>query len=346
LGFAGLLLTQAGCVGPGSNSPAAFTKPLASSSGTERPTEVSTNQTLQASLDLAQKLEKSGNEADAVKQYESVLRLDANNLQAMRRLGVLYDNTCEFSKADDMYRKAVKALPKDADVYNDWGYSYYLRLKFDDAESKLRRAVQLDPNHQRARCNLGLTLGQMGRLDEAKKVFQDAHLSEAEVHCNLAFIHLCRSEKNKNTVADARREAELAAQLDPFCNQAKMLLTQLDNPGKTPADMMADRFEGKPSASCDAAGCRPSPTLPPASAKSPVVQAGAAKKSADDNPPPVQQVIHRSSNGTAWVPPTYPKDPSPVPLPISSSQAKELPPVAPPVSSKQGGTEGTVTFDE
>jgi Tfp pilus assembly protein PilF len=355
MGLAGLLLTQAGCMGTGWNAPLAWTNSVASSSGTLRPNEMPTNQTLQASLDLAQKLEKGGNEADAAKQYESVLKQEANNLQAMRRLAVLYDNSCEFSKADEMYRKVAKALPKDPDLYNDWGYSYYMRTKFDEAETKLRRALVLDPNHQRARCNLGLALGQMGRLDDAKKAFQDAHLSEAEVHCNLAFIHLCRAEKNKDTLAAARREAQLAVQQDPYCNQAKLLLAQMDNPSKTPADVLAGRLDGKPPAACDAAGCRPSAAPPPAPAKAPLVRTGGVPKGmADDTPPPVQQVLHRSNNGTAWVPPVYPKDPAPVPLPVSSpvplpvsSMAPKAPPVAPPAaSSKPGGSEGTVLFDE
>ncbi len=349
-GLAGLLFTQAGCMGLGQNIPGPLAKPLASSASAEHPIEASSNQVLQASLDLASKLEKSGNEADAIKQYESVLRQDANNVQAQRRLAVLYDNSCEFSKADDMYRKVVKALPKDADVYNDWGYSYYLRLKFDEAETKLRKALQLDPNHQRARCNLGLALGQMGRLNEAKKAFEDAHLSEAEVHCNLAFIHLCRSEKNKDTLAEARREAQLAVKLDPYCNQAKLLLAQMDNPNKTPAEVLAGQPGNKSSAACDTASCRPATVA----AKVPVAQAGGtAKRPADDNTPPLQQVIHRSSNGTAWVPPVYPKEPvpvlepSPVPLPISASSAKELPTATPPAATaKPNGAEGTVLFDE
>src|SRR5262249_14668638 len=157
-----------------------------------------------------------------------------------------------------------------------WGYSYYLQCRFDEAEKKYRRALELDTSHQRARCNLGLTLGQTGHLAEAKKAFQDAHLSEAQVHCNLAFIHLCRSEKGTANLTEARREAELATKLDPFCNQAKLLLTQLDNPGKPPAEMTAGRFEGKPSAARDSGGYRPPSAPPPSAAKSPVVQAGGA----------------------------------------------------------------------
>src|SRR5262245_37173633 len=108
-GWAGLLFTQAGCLTLGPNSPAPLAKPMTPSTSAERPAEVSTNQVIQASLTLAQKLEKSDREAAAAEQYEQVLRLDANNLQAMRRLAVLCDKRCEFSKAEEFYRKVAKA---------------------------------------------------------------------------------------------------------------------------------------------------------------------------------------------------------------------------------------------
>jgi Flp pilus assembly protein TadD len=330
LGVAGLLLTQAGCqmlskISP-SAAPSAPVTPLASSAS-EDAGELPNTQVVRASLILAQKLEKSNNEAAAFEQYERVLDQDPNNVQAMRRMAVLYDNRCEFSKAEELYRKLAKELPRDASLYNDWGYSYYMRCKFDEAEKKLRRAVELDPNNLLARCNLGLTLGQMGRLEDAKKAFRDAKLSDAEVHQNLAFVHLCRSEKGKNTLGEARREAELARELDPYCQQAKLMLAQLDNPnpGKPPAEMTAERS----APARDASDGRP-PSKP-----SPVVRASATVKApAPGEPGAVQPVLHRSPNGTAWVAPQYPKpaEPPPIPLPVSDPKA--------------AGTEGTVTFDD
>lgn len=326
LGLAGLL-AQAGCQSLSLSGSAPPAKPVASAAAPASPQELPTAQAVQASLVLAQKYEKANNEAAAFEQYERVLDKDPNNLQALRRMAVLYDNRCEFGKADELYRKLAKELPRDASLFNDWGYSFYMRCKFDEAEKKLRRAVELDPNNQLARCNLGLTLGQMGRIEDAKKAFRDAKLSDAEVHQNLAFIHLCRSEKGKDTLAEARREAELARQLDPYCQQAKLMLAQLDNPNPTrpPAEMTA----GRSAPSRDTADTRP-PSKP-----SPVVQASATMKApAAGESGAAQPVLHRSPNGTAWVAPQYPKpvEPPPIPLPVSDP--------------KPTGSEGTVTFDD
>src|SRR5438045_1379620 len=129
LGLAGALFLQTGCVAPPlfngfsnvSGSPAAAAKE-----------ELPANQAVKACLAEAQNLDKNGNEASAVEQYEKVLQLDAGNVPALRRLAVLYDRRCDFAKANAAYRKVAEARPNDADLFNDWGYSYYLRNQWGE----------------------------------------------------------------------------------------------------------------------------------------------------------------------------------------------------------------------
>jgi Tfp pilus assembly protein PilF len=320
--LAGLFLTQGGCLGPTPFSPTPLAKPLPG--GTAKSEELPTDQAVRASLAMAQNQEKGQNEVGAIEQYENVLRLDPHNLQASRRLAVLYDNCCQFSKADEQYRILVKALPRDATVFNDWGYSYFLRNHWDDSEKCLRHALELDPNNREARCNLGKTLGQMGRYDEARKAFQQANLTEAEVHAAMAFVYLTCGDKSKDVLAEARSECQLACQIDPFCAKARQLMDKLDGTGQPPAERIAATGTGT-----GRQGTCP-PCIP---GRTPVAHLGGpalepANGTASEKPNPV----YVSPKGTAWVP-------------VSHEAQSEVAPPPPLPDSAKKGEPGTVTFE-
>lgn len=177
--------------------------------------DLSADDQLRLHLDAARRMDKAGQDDGALAEYERVLALDPANYTAMRRLCVLYDcrgDKDDFKKAEELYRKVTKLKPKDPDVWNDWGYSFYLRTgkeacqeNWAEAEKKLRQALKLDPQHARAHANLGLVLGQMGRYDEALREFRAAQLSESEAHCDLAFVYL-----TKGKLEDAKQECRIA----------------------------------------------------------------------------------------------------------------------------------------
>ena len=81
-------------------------------------------------------------------------------------MGGALDRLGRFAQAEVHYKKALKLSPKDAKIWNDAGYSYYLQGRWADAERALRTAAKLAPDDERIRINLGLTLaaaGQAGR---------------------------------------------------------------------------------------------------------------------------------------------------------------------------------------
>jgi Flp pilus assembly protein TadD len=319
LAVAGLLATQAGCM-TGQTGMSTITMEKTPPLGTPAPEELPPNQAVLACLKVAQSQEKNGNEEAAVPQYEKVLTLDPENLQAARRLAVLYDNVCEFNKADNLYRKVARARPRDADLFCDWGYSYYLRQNWNEAVKTYLHALEINPQHQRARCNLGLALGQMERYGEAQRAFQDAHLTEAEVHCNLAFIYL-----TKGKFDDARRECQTACRLDRFCNQAQELLAHMDGKPSPSGELGPDKTG---TASARAAG-KPAPPRREAS----VPRAPVAQLSPPTPPGPLPagieapQPVYVSPNGVGWVPVQKPQTPAGMPPPPAA------------------GAPGTVTFD-
>jgi Flp pilus assembly protein TadD len=301
------------------NSPSGFSSITAEKTppmGTPAPEELPANQAIVACMRVAQNQEKNGNEDAALQQYEKVLVLDPNNIAACRRLAVLYDKVCEFNKAEAMYRKVSRARPRDADLFCDWGYSHYLRQNWSDAVKQCQHALEIDPQHQRAHCNLGLALGRLDRFPEAEKAFRDAHLSDAEVHCDLAFLYL-----TKGRFDDARRECQAACQLDRYCRQAHEMLAHLDGKPSPSGEAGADR-------SATASG-RPTPPR----RENVVPRAPVAQLSPPTAPGPlpagldVPRPVYTSPNGTAWM----------------AVPRAEPPAVAPPAPS--AGSTGTITFE-
>lgn len=281
--------------------------------------ELPRDQALKVCLSVAQRMDQAGNDEGALEQWEKVEKLDPKNLQAARRLAVLYDRRCDFPKAEAEYKRLAKAFPRDSDLFSDWGYSYYLRNKWDDAEAKLRQALQFNPKNERAQSNLGLVLGQRERYGEAFAAFKAAGLSDADVHCNMAFVYW-----TKGNLEQAKKVCRTARTLEPTCKKALDMLTQLEASPRSPVekDKVQRTVSGRPadgrpraatlsaehwaaeraaaertaaqmaSSSNPGMGGMTPPPLPP------MPGFGAASP----EPTPLPQPVLRTSDGTAWVP--------------------------------------------
>jgi len=105
LGLVSLAATLTGCLGSSTAVSTGVVSPLPG--GTSKLDELGQDKALQASLIYARSLDKAGNVDGAIEQYEKVVRLNPNNLEASRRLAVLYDDRNDFSKAEAQYRKVA-----------------------------------------------------------------------------------------------------------------------------------------------------------------------------------------------------------------------------------------------
>jgi Tfp pilus assembly protein PilF len=229
-------------------------------SGSSREPKLPPQQASQASLSVADRMEQAGDTEAAVDQYERVLALDHENAAVLRRLAILYDCSGKPDKAEPLYQKLARSAPRDATVQNDWGRHYYLAGNYPEAESHFRKALQLDPHLQMARCNLGLVLGREERYTEAFQTFREANLSEADTHCNLGFILWTQNRPDQ-----ARHECQVALQLDRGCHKAQELLARIDAPPQAPQRAPQGRTRPSPAAQPNAYGQAPSydTNLPP-----------------------------------------------------------------------------------
>jgi Tfp pilus assembly protein PilF len=288
----------------------------------ERPTaradELAPRDQLRLCLDTGREMDRAENDEGALEQYEHVLQLDPSNYAAMRRLCVIYDRQAKWDKAEEFYKKVAKANPNDAEVWCDWGYSFYLRAgdkNWAEAEAKLRHALQLHAQHARAHVNLGMVLGQLKRYPEAFAAFRAAQLSEAEAHCDMAFVYWSQGQMEQ-----AKQECRVARDMDTSCLKARDMLAALEKGPRPPEANRGGQADRKPRAS----------TLTPAQweaereAARRAVAAGAG--SGPDKTGPVTL-----PSGARWMP---------------TNPSGTTPPPYPPPAPTSGGTPGTITLGD
>lgn len=179
-------------------------------------------ETAEICLNLAVDLERNNYLADAATQLEKARRLDPNLKNIEHRLAVIYDRLGDERRALSEFEAALKNNPKDADLHNDFGYCYYNRGRWVDAESMFRRAIALNEKHERAWNNLGMALAQQGKQDPALQAFSKV-CSPAEAKSNLAFVVAARGEKE-----EAMRLYRGALAIEPNLRSAQQALATLE----------------------------------------------------------------------------------------------------------------------
>ncbi|WP_375057918.1 tetratricopeptide repeat protein [Zobellella sp. DQSA1] len=102
-------------------------------------------------------------------------------------LGLLADMMEQGERARQYYQCALKVQPGLAMLHTNLGFSYYLEGEYPQAERALTRAVNQDPEYQRAWNNLGLLYYRWGRKSEALAALRK-NMSQAEALNDLGYI--------------------------------------------------------------------------------------------------------------------------------------------------------------
>lgn len=74
----------------------------------------------------------------------------------------------QYDKAADLYGRLLALSPKNVDILNELGLTLQYLGRSDEALSKLKQGVALDPTHQRIRLTLGFVYSQLANTKEAR----------------------------------------------------------------------------------------------------------------------------------------------------------------------------------
>jgi tetratricopeptide (TPR) repeat protein len=92
---------------------------------------------------------------DAVSAFETALKVDATNFDALNGLIVIYTKTQEVDKAHAKIDQALASYPNVASLHYLKAQAYGAQRNAQSAEAELNRAIELEPNYLPAYSSLG-----------------------------------------------------------------------------------------------------------------------------------------------------------------------------------------------
>lgn len=82
-----------------------------------------------------------------------------------------------FTQAEPIIRERLKKDPASADMHYMLGVMYYFQGQVGQTVENLKKALALDPRHTDAAICLSVLLNDIGKYDDAKRVFETANQS-------------------------------------------------------------------------------------------------------------------------------------------------------------------------
>ena len=175
-------------------------------------------------IDSARSLLDTRQAEEAERVLKKALEENPDDALLLTLLGAALVERSRYVDAEAHFRRAVELDSAQADAAARLGWLLYQRQgKALEAKEQLRRALDTDPDHERARYNLGLVHLREGELDSAATVFASLleRIPSAEAHRQLGLTYLQRGELDR-----AARQLEEAARWSPHDTQVLVGLGQ------------------------------------------------------------------------------------------------------------------------
>jgi Tfp pilus assembly protein PilF len=177
---------------------------------------LSKRQEADVQVSIGRTCEDQGRFDEARQAYLEALKKDPKRADAELRLAILDDRKGNEAGADRHFARALKIRPKNPEILCDQGYSLYLRRRWADAETSLKRALAIDPSHARSHSNLALVLARQGDTSGALAEFARAGCDPSDARSNLGLVLALEGR-----FEESKREYALALAAKPASSHAK-----------------------------------------------------------------------------------------------------------------------------
>jgi pentatricopeptide repeat protein len=148
-----------------------------------------------------------------------------DHLKQLLLLGREHYHKREYDKAEYLLRQVAEKADQFADVHHMLGVITHSRGDFAEAEHHFERAVQLNPNYTEAQLNLMVTYNDLGKYEEARKIYAEMRSRGQEkgreldpfAKGKIANMHaeLSQAYQDMGMTVEAIREMEKATTLCP-----------------------------------------------------------------------------------------------------------------------------------
>ncbi|MEK6777076.1 MAG: tetratricopeptide repeat protein [bacterium] len=127
-----------------------------------------------AHQNLGTNLVEIGRLDEAVYHYSQVLRVWADDPDALIGMGNALARQGKLHEAVHYSARAVQVKPDSADAHFNLGFVFMEQGKVDQAIEHYSEGLRLDPGHADIQLEVGVALGRQGKLDESIKHFSEA----------------------------------------------------------------------------------------------------------------------------------------------------------------------------
>jgi tetratricopeptide (TPR) repeat protein len=136
-------------------------------------------------------------------------------------MGALFGQSGRTYEALDANNIAVELSPKDAEAHSNLGNTLIELDRLDEAETSYRQAIALKPDYVEAYCNLGNTLKKLWKLDESEALYRQA--IELKPEYNRAHYNLGIMLKEQGRMEDAIHHFDLACSAEAVSQSLECL---------------------------------------------------------------------------------------------------------------------------
>jgi tetratricopeptide (TPR) repeat protein len=175
--------------------------------------------------------------------YAHVLRLDPDDLDALRGIGNIDFDQHKYDQAIAAYEHYLSRKPDDPEVRTDLGTMLLSSGSADQAVLQYRKVLETHPNFFEARFNLGIAYGQMNQLEAARNAFEKAKLLAPDAQAKnrvtqmLAEMHNEARPASDEASEPARGSQALSADSGAFKGAIERMLRDLPIAGSKVASV-------------------------------------------------------------------------------------------------------------
>lgn len=187
------------------------------------------------SLEYLSQIAIAKQDIPSIKFYnEEIIRLDYNNIDALISLGVIYFNEGLYTKAENLFLKAISIEPVNEEALYNLGVLYSATGNVHSAVDLLNSAAKINPQNGKIYQTLGLFYLQNQSYDEAEKILLkavsiDQGLIEAKIGLIILYQNQNRLKKSAKYINQIIKSSPNYPQLNLLIANQKFIVGETDS---------------------------------------------------------------------------------------------------------------------
>ena len=160
----------------------------------------------------AQQLHQQGLFNEAKKAYESLLKIQTKNAEALHGLGLIAYMQQKYQEGIKYINQAIQISP-EANYFNNRGTIYFALKKYPEAEIDYKKALRLQPNLTDAKFNIANLYSEISRIQDALN-FYNQILCDEPLHLE-ALYNRGNTYKQEKRLEEARQDYDQVLRMNP-----------------------------------------------------------------------------------------------------------------------------------